>query len=169
MDFVNVVRSINLTDPSWDLAVFAVFAVGVYLYVFRWGKDKAFVTLLGGYVALALMSKLALFEKVLGLGLGNDFANKAVLFLVTTLALTWVFSHSDFFSVFRRGMRRARFSALVISFLLVGFVVSAVVSFVPAAEARGLSIFLKAVFVDSGAQLFWLVTPLVATYLLKDN
>jgi len=169
MDFMTVVRSINLTDPSWDLLVFAVFAVGVYLYVFRWGKDKAFVTLLAGYAALALIGKLALIEKVLGVSLENDFANKAVLFLVTVMALTWVFSHSDFFSVFRRGMKRARFSALVMSFLLIGFIISAVVSFVPTAEARELSIFLKAVFVDSGAQLFWLVTPLIATYLLKDN
>jgi hypothetical protein len=169
MDFVGVIRSINLTDPSWDLLVLAVFAVGIYLFIFRWGKDKAFTLLLSSYISLALVSKLPLLEKVSGIRIGDDFQNKSIFFLLGLGAFYWILNNSDYASIFNRGMKRAWFQILVISFLEIGFVISVLVSFLPPAEARELSIFLKAIFLDNTAQAFWLISPLFATFLIKER
>jgi hypothetical protein len=169
MDFVQVVRSINLTDPSWDLLVLVVFVVGVYLHVFRWGKDRAFAGLLSAYVSLALVEKLPLLEKVLNVKAGNGFPEKAALFLLGAGAVYWILNNSDFISIFNRGIKRAWFQILVLSFLEIGFVISTIVSFMPPAQSRDLSIFLQAVFADSTAQVFWLVTPLLAAFLIKEK
>jgi hypothetical protein len=169
MNFVSVLRSVNVTNPSWDLLVLVAFVVGIYLYIFRWGKDRTFIVLLCAYVALALIDRLAFIENALGLKLENNFTNKSVLFLVGIIALNWIFNKSDFVSIFKRGSKRAWFQTLVLSFLQVGFIISVVVSFLSPAQALHLSIFLRAVFVDNTAQLFWLLSPLLATLLLKEQ
>ena len=39
MDFTGIFGSMNLTDPSWDLFVLVTFLVGIYFYLFKYGKD----------------------------------------------------------------------------------------------------------------------------------
>lgn len=169
MDFAQVISSISLTNPSWDLFVLVAFLVGIYFYMFRWGKDKAFMVLVCSYVSLALVDRLSLLKAVTGVVLEENYANKTALFLSCILLCFWMFSKSDFASVFTRGLKGARFQILVISFLQVGLIISSVVSFLPVAQADGLSIFLKTFFVDNTAQSFWLVAPFFAIYFIKEK
>ncbi|MFA6897035.1 MAG: hypothetical protein WCQ96_02005 [Patescibacteria group bacterium] len=169
MDFTQIIGSISFTNPSWDLCVLVIFLAGIYLYLFRYGKDRAFLILLCGYISLALVEKLPLIKAVTGLKLEENFTNKTVLFVAGIFVLSWVFSHSDFISIFRQGAKKAWFQALVVSFLQIGFIISVVVSFLPAADAGNLSIFLKAVFVDHGAQFFWLISPFFAIFFIKEK
>lgn len=169
MDFTQAIGSISLTNPSWDLFVLVAFLVGIYFYMFRWGKDKAFMALVCSYISLALVGQLPLIKSVTGAGLAETYMNRTVFFLAGILLLSWVFSKSDFASVFTRGLKGARFQILVMSFLLVGFAISSVISFLPPSQAEGLSIFLKAFFVDDTAQFFWLIAPFFAIYFIKEK
>lgn len=169
MDFVSVLGSISLTNPSWDLFVLVAFLAGIYLYVFRYGKDRAFLVLISGYLSLFLVGKLSLVKAVTGLGIEETFNNKAILFLGLVAILSWVLSHSDFMSVFSRSGKKDWFQVLVISFLQIGFLASAVISFVPVTQVGSLSIFLNTFFASAQAQLFWLITPFFAIALIKGK
>lgn len=169
MDFAKIVHSINLASPNWDLLVFIVFLAGIYLYIFRWGKDKSFLALLSAYISLAVMEKLSLVDKVANVKFENILVNKAVLFLALLAAVFWILSRSDFASVFSRGMKSAWFEILVISFLQIGLITSLAISFLPQQEIKNLSIFLRAVFVEDEAQAFWLVSPFLALLLLRGK
>lgn len=169
MDFLKVISSINLANPSWDVFVLITFAVGVYFYLFRWGKDRAFIALLSTYVAYGFISRLPLIEKTLGTNLDNTFTNKTIIFLGAVFALLWIFTNSSFVSIFSRGSKSAWFPTLVMGFLQIGLIISIVVSFLSPVEAKNLSIFLKSVFVENGAQFFWFVSPFLAIFLLKEK
>lgn len=169
MDFQNVLSSINLTTPSWDLFVLIIFAVGIGFYLLSLGKDRAFVILLSSYIAFALMSRLELLEKVAGVDLENSFMNQTVLYLALIGALFLILSRSAFTAALSSGAAGGWFQTLVVSFLQIGLVLSVIVSFLPQAEANNLSIFLKSVFVEDGSQAFWFVTPLLAIFLLKEK
>ncbi|MFA7169767.1 MAG: hypothetical protein WC178_02845 [Candidatus Paceibacterota bacterium] len=169
MDFQNIFGSIEFTTLSWDLFVIVVFIVGIGFYLFRFGKDKAFIALLSSYISFALVSRLELLEKVLGLGLENSFLDKALFFLLGVFVLFFILSRSAFTSVFNRGTGGAWFETLVVSFLQIGFMVSATISFLSILEINNLSIFLRSVFVGDGAQFFWFVTPLLAISLLREK
>ncbi|MDD3007031.1 MAG: hypothetical protein PHX30_05660 [Candidatus Pacebacteria bacterium] len=169
MDFDKIVSSISLTNPSWDLLVLLTFVVGIYFYLFRYGKDRAFLVLLCSYVSLALIEKLSLIKSATGLHLEENFTNKTALFLVGILVLSWIFSHSDFTFIHRHSTKKAWFQTLVVSFLQIGFIISIIISFLPAVDARNLSIFLKTVFVDNVAQLFWMISPFFAILLIKEK
>jgi len=169
MDFVSVLGSVSLTNPSWDLFVLIAFLAGIYLYVFRYGKDRAFLMLISGYLSLFLVGKLTLIKEVTGFGIEENFNNKAILFLVLLAVLSWALSHSDFMTVFSRSGKKDWFQVLVISFLQIGFLVSAVISFMPASEFSSLSIFLNTFFASPQAQLFWLIAPFFAISLIRGN
>lgn len=169
MDFAKVFGSISLTNPSWDLFVLVIFLSGVYLFMFRYGKNRAFLVLLSSYVSLALVEKLSLIKQVTGLVLPETFINKTVLFLVGIFVSFLIFYRSDFVSIFNRGLKGARFQVLVVSFLTIGMIISLVASFLSPAEAENLSIFLKTFFVDDRAQLFWLISPFFAVALIKEK
>ncbi len=169
MDFQSLFENINLTSSHLDVLIFVGFTVGLCLYLLRWGKDKAFIALISSYISLALVEKIDLVEKVLGFKFENSFANKTILFLAVVLVLFFVLSRSSFTSVFNRSSSRAWFQTLVIGFLQIGLMISIIFSFLSPAETNSLSIFLKSVFVDDGAQLFWFVSPFFAIFLLKDK
>lgn len=169
MDFARIVSSISLTNPSWDLFVLLAFLVGVYFYLFRYGKDKAFMVLLSSYVSLTLVERLPLLKSATGLKLTENFTNKTAIFLAGIFVLSWIFSHSDFTSIFRHGSKKAWFQTLVVSFLQIGFIISVVISFLPIADARDLSLFLKMAFVDDVAQCFWMISPFFAILLIKER
>lgn len=159
----------NLTDPSWDLFVLVTFLVGIYFYLFKYGKDRAFIVLLASYVSLALVEKLPLIKSVTGLALEESYRNKAALFVFGIFAVSWMILRSDFTSDFRQGSRKAWFETLVLSFLQIGFIISVIISFMPPAAAGSLSIFLRAVFAQDSARLFWMASPLFAILLIKEK
>jgi|GEM_PF-1634521 hypothetical protein len=169
MDFSETFESMNLTSPSWDLFVLITFLVGIYFYLFRYGKDRAFIVLLASYVSLSFVDRLPLIKAVTGLKLEESYRNKAVLFISGIFVVSWIILHSGFISNFRQGSRKAWFETLVVSFLQIGFIVSVIVSFMPATAAGNLSIFLKAAFAAESAQLFWMVSPFFAIFLIKEK
>jgi hypothetical protein len=169
MDFTAALKSVSFTSPSWDLFVLVLFLVGIYLYIFRWGKDRTFVILLAAYVALGLTDRLGFIESTTGVHLESGAINRAVIYVALTAVLAWMFFRSDFFSIFRGGGKRQWFEILVLGFLQLGFITSATISFLSPAETSGLSIFLRTVFAQGQAQLFWLLAPFAAILLLKEK
>lgn len=169
MDFAGIFESMNLTRPSWDLLVLITFLVGIYFYLFRYGKGRAFIVLLASYISLALVERLPLVEAATGLDLEDDYRSRAAIFVAGIILFSWMILHSDFISGFRQGSKKAWFETLTLSFLQIGFIISVIVSFVPAAAADDLSIFLKAAFVEDGAQLFWMASPFFAIFFIREK
>lgn len=169
MEFVSVLRSINLMHPSLDLAVLIVFAAAVWLFIFRWGKGRLIITLLSIYAALALMAKFPIVQKATGVALPSGSQGKIAVYLLLVAAVYLIINRSDYASVFNRSARNAWFQLLVMSFLTTGLLISTAISFLTLEEAKELSIFLKAFFVDIDMQAFWLVSPLLATFLIKEK
>jgi hypothetical protein len=169
MDFQNVVHSINLTNPSWDLFVLLAFVVGIGFYLMRGGVGRAFLVLLSSYISFSLVTRLALIEKVLGVNLQNTLTNKTIIFLAGILVIFFILSRSGFFPMFRQSSKKVWFKTLVISFLQIGLVISLIVSFTSIQEAKNLSMFLRYFFATDGAQFFWLVSPLLAIFLFKEK
>lgn len=169
MNLFEAIHGIDLSSPGWDMYVLLIFIVGVASFMFKWGKGRAFWITVSGYGALALTGKLALITRVTGVELGGSFTSRTVFFLVLTLALYFIFLRSDFVLAPTRSPKSAWFQTLVMGFLALGFLTSAIMSFLGAGDQQQLSIFLRMAFVDSGAQFFWLVSPLLAILILKDN
>lgn len=169
MDFQSVIKSVSLTNPSWDLFVLVTFAVVICAYLFRFGKDRAFLILISTYISFALIEKLPLIEKVAGVSLKNTPTDKALIFLAGIFAVYFILSRSAFTSVSRIVSKKSWFPTLVLSFLQVGLIISLIISFLSPAEVKDLSAFLRYFFATDSAQFFWLVAPFAAIFLLKEK
>ncbi|MDD3190304.1 MAG: hypothetical protein PHI66_01275 [Candidatus Pacebacteria bacterium] len=169
MDIQNFVGSLNFTASGWDLFVFVFFIIGTGFCVLRFGRDRSFIALLGVYISLALADRVELFENISGLGISGSFSGMAMFFLVAVFISFFFLSRSPFTSVFNRGQAGSWFQSLVISFLGIGLFVSMVLSFLSVNEINNLSIFLRSSFVEEKARLFWLISPLLAIFLLKEK
>lgn len=169
MAFIEAIHGIDLSGPGWDMYVLLIFILGIAFYLLKWGKGRAFWITVSAYGALALAGRLPLIEKVTGLELSGTFMQQTLFFLVAILGLYSIFIRSDFVMAPTRSPKGAWFQTLIMSFLQLGFLTSTILTFLPAAEAGELSIFLRMAFLDGGAQFFWLLSPLVAILLLKDK
>lgn len=167
MTFQSVFGAIDFTTLNWDLFVLFIFIAGTGAYMFRFGKDKAFIMLLSSYISFALVSRIDLWESVLNISAGDSFFDALLVFIVFTAAVFFILTHSSFTSIFDRGSRKVWFDTLVIGFLQIGLFISMAISFLSPLENSSLSIFLKSVFVEDGSQFFWFTAPLLAIFLLK--
>jgi len=169
MDIQNFIGSLNFTASGWDLFIFVFFIVGTGFCVLRFGRDRSFITLLGIYISLAIADRVELFENVSGLNISGSFVGMVVFFWAFIFISFFFLSRSPFTSVFNRGPAGSWFQALVIGFLGIGLFVSVALSFLPVDEINNLSIFLRSSFVEENARVFWLISPLLAIFLLKEK
>lgn len=169
MDIQSFIGSLNFTASGWDLFVFVFFIIGTGFCVVRFGRDRSFVALLGIYISLALADRIDFFENISGFDISNSFSGMALFFSVSVFAIFFFLSRSPFTSVFNRGQAGSWFQTLVIGFLGIGLFTSSILSFLSADEINNLSIFLRSSFLEDNARLFWLVSPLLAIFLLKEK
>lgn len=169
MDFQNILNGVNFTTPSWDLFVLIVFVVGLFFYMLSLGRDRAFIMLLSTYISLAILGKVVVIQKIVGISLEMNFVNQTAIFLAGIFLIFLVISKSSLTAVFNQGPSGSWFHTLVIGFLQIGLAISIVVAFLPLAEAENLSLFIKSFFVDEIAKFFWLVAPFVVTILVKGK
>lgn len=167
MDIQSAINGISWTSPSWDLFIIIIIIAGVFLYSLSLGKDKVFVILTSSYISLVLVTKLPLIQEALGIQLGGSFINNAVLFIGGTLFLFFVLSNSAFAFVSDQEPNKSWFQTTALSFLQIGLMISVVVSFLAPEEIAALSDFIKFFFAGNQAQLFWLISPLIAITIFK--
>lgn len=169
MDSQNIFSGLSLSTPSWDLLILVVFLVGIFVYIFKLGRDRAFIMLLSTYLALALVGKIDIIMRGLRLNFDLNFNNQTVAFLLGVFLVFWIISKSSLTSVFNQGPSGSWFHTLVIGFLQIGLTFSIIVAFLSKEEAGNMSLFIKSFFIDDTAKFFWLVTPFVVTILVKGK
>lgn len=169
MDLQNIFNSLNLTTPSWDLLVLFVFLVGLFLYVFKLGRDRAFIMLLSTYVSLAIIDKIDIIKGVVGLDFEINSDSLLICFPLFVLLIYWVILKSPLTSVFNRGPAGSWFDTLIIGFLQIGLFFSITVTFLSPEKAEETSLFIRTFFIDNNASFFWLVVPFLAIAFIKGR
>jgi hypothetical protein len=169
MDIIAIINSINWNTLNWDLFIVIIFAVGILIYSFFWGRDRVFVILISSYISLALLNKTLLLLETFNIQIDNSFINETALFIGCIIILFFILSCSAFTSVFDRSPTGTVFQTVTISFLQIGFVISIIISFLSPEEINSLSIFIKSVFAENQAQSFWLLAPLISLLLFRGR
>lgn len=169
MDSQNIFSGLSLSTPSWDLLILVVFLVGISVYIFKLGRDRAFIMLLSTYLALALVSKIDIIMRGVGLSFDFNFNNQAIAFLLGLFLAFWIISKSSLTSVFNRGPSGSWFHTLVIGFLQIGLSFSIIVAFLSKEEIENMSLFVKSFFIDDMARSFWLVIPFIVIILIRGR
>lgn len=170
MDILSIINSVDWHTLNWDLFVIIIFIVGVLTYSFFLGRDRVFVILISGYISLALLSKSALIFETFNIQIQLDnFVNTTALFLGYTIVLFFIFSYSAFTSVFDKSPAGTLLQTTTVSFLQIGFFISAIISFLSPEEINTISIFIKSVFVENQMQSFWLLAPLLSILLFRGR
>lgn len=171
MDIIAIINSINWNTLNWDVFVLIIFAVGVLIFSFFLERDRAFITLISGYISLALLNKAPLIFETIGvqIQIENSFANTTTVFLGCIIILFFILSYSAFTSVFDRSPNGTALQTITISFLQTGFIISVIISFLSPEEINALPLFVKAVFAENQTQSFWLLAPLIVILLFRGK
>ncbi len=167
MNIQDVTSSLSGTVSGWDILVAVVFMGGVLFYSLGLGRDRVFIVLISTYISLALFEKSGVIFKTAGFQVRHSFVNDTIIFLAVILFSFFVLSNSVFTSVFDQSPKGTWLQTLTISFLQIGLTISIIVSFFSPEKADTLSFFMKSVFVENGAQSFWLLAPFAAMVLLR--
>lgn len=152
------------SHPTWDIILmFALLASG-FFYGLSAGKRRISAIILYTYAALAVSSVLPL-KNWFGLNSPMDeFVMKSGAFLALLFLLA-------FFLGSKKGKGFAPASSwwqiFLLSFLQVGFLIHAVLGFLPEDKIKLLAPVTKNFFANPDTRIWWLVLPLASLVLIK--
>ena len=169
MDIIVIINSINWNTLNWDLFVIVIFIVSILIYNFFLGRDRIFIILISGYVSLALLDKAPLVFETFNIQINNSFLNTTAIFIGCIIILFFILSYSAFTSVFDRSPTGTILQTVTISFLQIGFIISVIISFLSPEEINALSLFIKSIFANNQAQVFWLLAPLISLLIFRGK
>lgn len=165
--FSDIASSINLGGNWLLILIFlgAGFVGGAAL-----GRSRLNLILLSSYLSF-IINKFIPWKVFLSPGTLPDPNVQTFIFLAVILTIFFFGPHSGFSSMIKIGGRgRGSWWQLgILGALLLGFLVSAVISFLPAKTLSDLSPLIKQYFSDPLPQFLWLLLPLVAAFVLKKK
>ncbi len=165
----NLISSINWTVPTWDLFIIIFFtAVGI-LFAFTLGRARVLFVLLSQYIGLAITSTLPFItdETSSKFHLGSVSALKVVVFIFCVVILFVLFSRMGALSSFSGKINPL--VVLLFSFLLVGLLISIILSFLPAETISSFAPITKKLFTTNVSKLAWMLVPILAMVLIKKK
>jgi len=160
--FTEFLTYIDWSIPTWDLIILIIFVVTVLFYSFALGRDRILGILISTYIALAVSHAIPFMDDIQkAIEQTGFFAFQVsafvIVFIITFLLL--------FRSVLIQGVRVVRgsfFQVTLFSFLLVGLLISIILSFLPSGAVNRLSFFTQAIFLSDLGKFLWIVLPVVA-------
>lgn len=169
-DIVNWVTAINWSAPTWDLFIVLFFIATVFLYGMTMGRDRIIVILVSIYMALAVVSNAPLLAKLhADVNLNEYFAFRVTTFLGVFVLLFFLLSRSALLKTFGSLAAGRWWQVFVFSIMHVGLLVSITLSFLPADAVAHLAPLTQRVFASDTGRFLWVVMPIFAMVLLKDN
>ena len=165
--FSNLTQNLDLSS-NW-LLILVFLGVGV-AYGLALGRNRLSLITLAGYFSF-IISKFIPWKTFLENNAAPDSNIQIFIFLGIILTIFFFGPRSGFSSVVRTGGRgRAAFWQLgIMGILQFGFLVSAVISFLPAKTLADLSPAIRQIFSDPFAQFLWLLLPVAAMFGLKSR
>lgn len=166
-EYSSLLHSVNFHNPSWDAFIFLFWIIVSIFYSFSAGRGRIITILISVYMAelLVIQAPFLSQEVVSKLGLAAYFG-KLVTFLVLFAFFFLVLSKFVFrTSVENRGFSSWFFS-LIFALLQVGFLISVILSFLPAEIKSTFAPLVTFVFISNTAQFVWLLLPMVFLVLI---
>jgi len=175
MEFLNQLiqgaQQINWSSPSWDLFILIFFVVFSLLYGLSLGRDRIIIILVSIYIALAIVNTAPYIRDFqLDVKINEVFAFKVTTFLGIFLFLFFLISRSGLMATFGQGSSFGKaWQIFLFSFLHVGLLISIVLSYLTPTAINHLSPLTRNIFVSPNGQLFWLVAPILAIWLVREK
>lgn len=162
---INLANSLNL-GSNW-LLVLVFLGIGLG-YGIVMGKNRLNLVIISGYLSLIISRAIPW-----GLVSKNPSNSNAQIFvfLATLLAIFFLAPRSGFSSVVKiSGRGRANWwQLLILGTLELGFLISAIVSFLPEKNVADLSPLAMQFFISQPAPFFWILLPLIALFLFRKH
>ncbi len=157
-------RSLDWTNPSWDLFIILFFIVGAFLYGLSLGRDRIIVILVSIYMALAVVNSAPFLQKIDDTGVVQGGATvQLTAFLGVFLALFFIVSRMGLMRTIGSKMSHGPWwQVLGFSILHVGLMVSIIFSYLPQGILQKFSPTTLSLFADPTAQFVWIVVPMIA-------
>lgn len=170
VDLAQQMSRVNWASPTWDLFIVLFFLVTVFLYGMTMGRDRIIVILVSIYMALAVISNAPYLNQLhANINLSDFFALKVTTFLGIFVLLFFLLSRSALLKTFGGMASGSWWQVFLFSVFHVGLLVSITLSFIPAEAIHNLAPLTQTLFASDGGKFFWIVAPIVAMVLIKNE
>jgi hypothetical protein len=158
------IPEIAWSAPSWDFIILLFLVVASVIFGLSLGRQRTVITIVSVYMALAVEKYAPTAQQMLGQAVSDNPLVKTVGFVALFVVVFFLFSHAGLLRnlVGSRGDEGAWYHSIILSFCLVGLMITAVLGYLPPQALDQLSDNTKRVFATDQAQLAWHVVPLVA-------
>jgi len=161
--------AMDWSNPSWDLIILLFFVVGALLYGIAMGRSRIVVVLMSIYITLAIANTVPWTKYLRGsISINNAFVLQATLFIALLILFFFLMSRSAVGRVIGDS-KGAWWQVIVFSFLQIGLLISVVLTFLPTDFLANFSQMTQSIFVSDIGRLVWLVLPILAMLLVKDD
>jgi hypothetical protein len=158
------IKSIDLSNPSWDLFIILFFIAAAFIYGMSLGRDRIVVILVGIYMALAVVNYAPFLGTFSGtIGVDQIFVVRISVFITTFLGLFFLLSRSALLRTIAKGDEQGNwFQVIIFSLLHIGLLISIVLSFLPVEILGDLAPLTRRFFVGDIARFIWITAPIAA-------
>lgn len=174
LSFINnlsVANLLNLSHPSWDLFIGALFIIVALIYAITFGRNRAIIALVSIYMGLGavIMFPLAKF-KLADIFLEGFYLNLLVFSFFTIMAFL-LLSNSFLSRIF--GYARVKegkwWQIFLYSFLHIGLLVMIILSFLSEKAVVQLAPITTFLFTTSWSKFIWIVLPIAALFFIRKE
>lgn len=152
---------------AWAVGLTLVFLV---IYGLSLGRDKALVSLLSIYIALAFDASFPYLGKIhemIGVT-ANIYSTRLAVLMVVYLIVFWVLRRS--FSKSKLALRDSSYFAVaMVSLAQVGLLIAIITNIIPSVILDDMPQYLTAYFGSNLALAFWVVLPIVLLLILRGS
>lgn len=158
-----LVQNMNWGAPSWDLFIFASWALVSVIYSFSAGRGRVINILLSVYIAKLLVLQMPFLTDSLSRNLSGTTASlqQLVAFLIVFLVLFVLLGRFVFKTSADGRHISSMVFGLVFSFLQIGLLINIILTFLPPATQSNFSLLVQTLFIKDPVSLIWLVVPIV--------
>ncbi|MBI4133522.1 hypothetical protein HY478_02825 [Candidatus Uhrbacteria bacterium] len=171
MNFAEFVKTLDFSNPTWDLFILIFFVAVAIFYGLSLGRDRILVILVSIYMALAVIANAPFLEKfTTSITINEAFAFKVTAFVGMFLVTFFLLSRSGLMKTLgASGARGSWWQVILFSFLHVGLLISVTLSFLPGEVAARLAPITKTIFVSEGGRFVWIVAPILVMALVREE
>lgn len=171
MNFEEFVKTLDFSNPTWDLFILIFFVAVALFYGLSLGRDRILVILVSIYMALAVIANAPFLEKfTTSITINEAFAFRVSAFVGIFLVTFFLLSRSGLMKTLgAAGRSGSWWQVILFSFLHVGLLISVTLSFLPDEVAARLAPITKTIFVSEGGRFVWIVAPILLLALVREE
>ena len=161
-ELLNLVKSFNWQNPSWDLFIFLFWSVASVIYAFTAGRGRIINILFSVYIAKLLTVEAPFLTQAIENKLPQSLVSTQQLVSFLVLFLLLFFFLGKF--AFRTSADGRRLGSmvfgLIFAVLQIGLLINIILGFLPSGIQDNFSELVKIIFLGRTASFVWLLVPL---------